>query len=380
MFIFKRIYYSINSIIALYLMRNVLTMLGAIFFIITLIIFSNQIVIIIKESLRYGIATADFLPMIGFGMVKNIPLILSLSLFFAIIAVFGKLYKGSEAIAMHSLGVSDKHFMAYIQPVVLLVFVLILILTTVVVPWSKEQKSTIISSSKISWFTLIKTKEFQKFKGGDIVFYASKAEDSVNGKEQIMKEVFVYVLFDDEPFIIMAKTAQKYTDSKTNNIYLRLKNGVRYYGFISDNNQRILNFDQYDIEVVNAENKQNKANTHVESKNTIDLFYSDNFKYIAELQWRLSQPLVVLILSFFGVLLGKTSPRNGKNMGLFFGIAIFVLYVYTLLFAKSILERGEVSALVGLWWVHILMLFVVLLLYAYQHKKFSMIRKLLPSI
>jgi lipopolysaccharide export system permease protein len=39
----------------------------------------------------------------------------------------------------------------------------------------------------------------------------------------------------------------------------------------------------------------------------MDLLYSVNPKDVAEFQWRLSQPLSVFILSFLGVLLGKTS-------------------------------------------------------------------------
>jgi lipopolysaccharide export system permease protein len=82
-------------------------------------------------------------------------------------------------------------------------------------------------------------------------------------------------------------------------------------------------------------------------------------------------------LSFLGVLLGKTSHRGGKNLGVLFGIAAFILYNNALLMARSSLERGEISALVGLWWVHLLMFGCIFLLYAYRYEKLPMITNLL---
>jgi lipopolysaccharide export system permease protein len=133
----------------------------------------------LQESLEYGVSTTDLLPLIAFNMIKDMPLIVSLSLFLAIILAIGKLYKDSEAIVMNSLGVGDKHFMVFIQPVVLPIFIFVLLLTTLVVPWAKQQKNLVISRSEHTpEFDFIKQKEFQEFKGGDIIFYATKV---VNG-------------------------------------------------------------------------------------------------------------------------------------------------------------------------------------------------------
>ena len=105
-----------NSILAKYLMRQVLMLLAAVFIVIGLVIFGNQLVLVVKESVEDGIPIADLLPLVGFNMIRDVPLILSLSLFLAIILVVGKSYKDSEAIVMNSLGVGDKHFMVFIQP------------------------------------------------------------------------------------------------------------------------------------------------------------------------------------------------------------------------------------------------------------------------
>jgi lipopolysaccharide export system permease protein len=306
-------------------------------------------------------------------MIRDVPLILSLSLFLAIILAISKLYKDSEAIVMNSLGVGDKHFMVLIQPVVLFIFIFILFLTTVAVPWSKQQRSMIMDRSEnASEFSFIKEGEFQEFKNGELVFYASKVKNIKNSAKQNMEEIFIYAESSGDPIITLASQAQKYTDASSKSVYLRLKDGTRYHGFPSDKNKKILNFDQYDLQIIDG-SRQRSANvlTKIESKPTLDILFSSNNKEIAEWQWRLSQPISVLILSLFGILLGKSSPRGGKNLGVLTGILVFIIYNNALLVAKSSLERGDLSPIVGLWSVHLLALLVIVIFYAYRHGKLS---------
>ena len=59
-------------------------------------------------------------------------------------------------------------------------------------------------------------------------------------------------------------------------------------------------------------------------KTLLDLIKEWDRSYAnAELQWRLSQPITVLILSVIGVFLGKASPRGGKGVNLLIGVIVF---------------------------------------------------------
>ena len=362
-----------NSILAKYLMRQVLMLLVAVFIVIGLVIFGNQLVLVVKESIEQGIPLADLLPLVGFNMIRDVPLILSLSLFLAIILAVSKSYKDSEAIVMNSLGVGDKHFMVFVQPVVISIFIFILFLTTVAVPWSKQQRAMIMDRSEnASEFSFIKEGEFQEFKNGELVFYASKVKDIKGESTQDMEEIFIYTLAGEEPVITLASQAQKFTDASTKSVYLRLKNGIRYHGFPADSDKKILNFDVYDLQIIDGDKNQSSNKiTKIESKSTLDLLFSNDPREIAEWQWRLSQPISVLILAIFGVLLGKASPRGGKNLGVLAGVLVFIVYNNALLVAKSSLERGEILPIIGMWWVHLLVLFIIFIFYAYRHGKFS---------
>ena len=130
----------LNSRIARYIRRNLVTLFFAIFFIIGLFVFGNRIVLTVQESFKQGVPFQELIPLISFNMIRDVTLIITLSFFLAIILSISQLYKNSEAIVMNSMGLSDKHFVVFIQPTVLLTFIIITFLTIYAVPWAKQQK------------------------------------------------------------------------------------------------------------------------------------------------------------------------------------------------------------------------------------------------
>ena len=362
-----------NTIISRYLLSNLVVFFFAITFIIGLIIFGNQFVLTIQESVKYGVPVNELMPLIGFNMLRDTPVILTLSLFLSIIITISQLYKNSEAIVMNSFGLGDRNFISLIRPVVFLTFIIIFYLTIFAVPWAKQQKSfTEDETVNASEFSFITEGKFESFKNGEIIFYASESKIVDNFGEQNMEEIFIYALNEDKPVIVLASEAKKYTDSKNQSIYLRLKNGTRYEGLPSSQNINILNFDQYDLEIVSGEVQKSIASfSAIEEKNTIDLFREGGRMANAELQWRVSQPISVLILSFFGVLLGKTSPRTGKGVNLIIGLILFMLYNNGLLVAKSAIENGQMSPIIGMWAVHLLLIIMLIVFYQFRDGKIS---------
>jgi len=362
-----------NSRIARYIRRNLVTLFFAIFFIIVLVLFGNQFVLTVQESVERGIPLQELMPLVSFNMIRDVSLILSLSLFLAIILTISQLYKNSEAVVMNSLGLSDKYFIFFIQPLVVLSFIIIFFLTIYAVPWANQQKNIREKeTNNASEFSFITEGEFEVFKQGEIVFYASESKSLNTTGEQNMEEIFIYAFDNEKPVIVLASEATKYIDSVSDSIYLRLKDGVKYQGISSNDNINILNFDLYDLEIVSGELQNLVAvYTEIEGKSTLDLIKEGGRYANAELQWRLSQPFTVLILSVIGVFLGKASPRGGKGINLLIGVIIFMLYYNGLLVAKSAIELGRIDPIIGLLGVHFLMLVLLLLLYQFRQLKIS---------
>ena len=362
-----------NTIISRYLLKNLVVFFISIFFVIGLIIFGNQFVLTVQESVEHGIPIQELMPIIGFNMLRDLPVILSLSFFLSIIISISQFYKSSEAIVMNSVGMGEKSFIHLIQPLVILLFLLVFFLTIYVVPWANKQKSFAEDETvNASEFSFITEGKFESFKNGEIVFYASESSIIGNANEQNMEEIFIYISKDDNPIVVLASQATKYTDSSNESIYLRLKNGMRYEGLPGDENINILDFDKYDLEIVSGEVQKSLSNfSEIEEKTSIDLLLEGGILANAEMQWRLSQPISILILSIIGVLLGKTSPRTGKGINLLIGLAIFMFYNNSLLVAKNSIEGEELSPLIGLWAIHIMFVIFMIIFYQIREGKIS---------
>ena len=359
-----------NTLIARYIRRNVVVLFFAIFLIIGLVVFGNQFVLRLKESIEHGLPIQEVMSLISYNMIRDFPLIFSLSLFLAIILAVTQLYKNSEAIVMNSLGLGDKHFIAYLRPLVTVSFLTLLFLTTTAVPWSKQQKNIIKEENKnASEFSFIKEGEFEEFNDGEIVFYASESYTPDSKVEQNMEEIFISAKSKEKSIIVLASEATKHTDPKTNNVYLLLKNGTRYQDISGSENKNILNFDQYNLQVISGDIQNTITQyTTIEGIKTLELLKGEGPLVSAELQWRISSPIGLLILSVLGVLLGKASPRSGKSIGLLIGVIIFMLYNNGLLIAKNSVERGELNPIIGLWSVHLLLLLLTYMFYQFRNR------------
>ena len=362
-----------NNIISKYLLRNLLVFFLAIFFIIGLLVFGNQFVLTVQESVEHGIPIRELIPLISYNMLRDIPIIFTLSLFLSIIVAISQLYKNSEAVVMNSIGIGEKDFINFIQPVIILSFILIFCLTIFVVPWAKQQKNiTENQTVNASEFSFITEGRFESFKNGEIVFYAAESSIADADGEQNMEEIFIYAMGNGAPVIVLASEAKKYTDAISKSVYLRLKNGMRYEGLPGDKNINILNFDLYDLEIVSGEVQKSIVNfSEIEEMTSINLLNQNDLLANAEMQWRFSQPISILILSVFGVFLGKSSPRTGKGINIIIGVIIFMLYNNGLLVAKSSVENGQLNPIIGLWSIHFILFLLLVVFYQIREGKLS---------
>ncbi len=93
--------------------------------------------------------------------------------------------------------------------------------------------------------------------------------------------------------------------------YLILHNGYRYDGNPGQANYRAIQYDTYGVMLPKPE-----ASSEVSERDavpTADLFGSDNPRYQAELQWRLSTPLLVFVVTLLAVPLSRVNPRQGAS-------------------------------------------------------------------
>jgi lipopolysaccharide export system permease protein len=103
------------------------------------------------------------------------------------------------------------------------------------------------------------------------------------------------------------------------------------------------------------------------AKPTSQLIVSSDLEDLAELHFRLAVPIATIILAILAVPLSRSQPRSGRYGKLAIGLLVFIIYFNLMSAGKAWIETATVSATVGLWWVHALMLSFALLLIGAQN-------------
>jgi lipopolysaccharide export system permease protein len=94
-----------------------------------------------------------------------------------------------------------------------------------------------------------------------------------------------------------------------------------------------------------------------EAKTLAELLDTADPAAIAELQWRLSVPITLLVLTLIAVPLSRAPPRQGRYNNLILGVLIYIIYSNMLGASKAWVANESISPWVGLWWVHGLFIF-----------------------
>ena len=141
-----------------------------------------------------------------------------------------------------------------------------------------------------------------------------------------------------------------------------LRNGQLVEFPTSGNKGNIIRFEQAQYPIVTDSSKAGRYRR--KAATTLHLFQSDRLEDVAELQWRFSTPLSTILLALLGIPLSRTNPRKGKYAKLGLAMIIFTVYYQLFVIAKTQVENGTISPLIGIWWVPgLLSVLVVFLLW-----------------
>jgi lipopolysaccharide export system permease protein len=86
---------------------------------------------------------------------------------------------------------------------------------------------------------------------------------------------------------------------------------------------------------------------------TTELFEGARPTYLAELHWRLSKPLMVLVLAAYALLLAYSDTRRGRFVNLFAAVLVYFIYSNLLGIGQTLLKKGQVTPLLGQWAIHL---------------------------
>jgi lipopolysaccharide export system permease protein len=328
------------------------------------ILLSNQLARVLSQAAANEFPQGVVLALIGLTSASYLTVIVPIGFFLAIMLALGRLYHESEMAAMQSCGVGVPQLY---KPIALLGVVIALLLVWLsfwAIPSAVARAQEIRASAyRDAQLGMLEPGRFRTFGSGNVVFYAERVDD--NG---VLHNVHVFVDHSAEASggegeieVWVATRAEQRGAGKPEQLFVMYE-GEMYQGVPGSGEFRIMEFSEagFPISVNPNVGDSNKS----ETKSSSELLQSSDPRDRAELQWRISTPVLALVLMVLAVPLARLRPRQGRFGRI--GIAILAYFVYSQLLAASRawVESGVVPDYIGLWWVHGLALCIGLVLLA----------------
>jgi lipopolysaccharide export system permease protein len=186
---------------------------------------------------------------------------------------------------------------------------------------------------------------FRTYAGGKAVFFAESS-----GGDGRLIHVFMQHHAGERVEVATAAWAEQRVMAGGRTQVVVLHDGERIEGIPGQPGFRRIRFAEHGIPVVVPE--AGAGRTVPERKPSRELLASDTPADIAELQRRVSLPVMVLVLAFIAVPLSALRPREGRYARVAIAILLYFIYANLVSAAQVWIEKGRLAPQVGTWWVH----------------------------
>lgn len=356
-------------ILTRYLAKEVYTTMLATLVVLLLIFLSNQFVRYMHFAAGGEISSHQ----VGTLLLLQLPILLAillpLSLFVAILLAYGRLYADSEIVILSACGVSPAKLLTTTLSFSAAVVVIVAVLALWINPKVYNYYDQILSGATANKLELLIPNQFSSIGKGQWVFYVGDAADD----KTKLKRVFAA----EEPEavtnqtnhslgVVMANSAQQRVDPNTGDVYIVLTNGYRYSGIPGQKDYQVIKYDEYGTQLPQS---TEKWQPDASSSPTLMLWQKRHDQLnAAELHWRIGLPLSAIILTLLATPLSRIKPKKGRYAQLAPAILFYIMYVDFMFLARAWMKKGILSPMLGMWWVHGLML-VIALFFLWQQSR-----------
>ncbi len=349
------------NILDRYLTKEVFYALLGVTPVVLLIFLSDRFVRFMADAAAGKIPSELILTLITLKFLSVLVILLPLTFYIAVMLALGRLYKDSEMTVLAACGVGPLRILSPILKLSFGVALLVSLLSLYVSPWaitkSDELKARAQAASEITGLTPGRFKESRS--GDRIVYVEHVAPDRLS-----MSNVFVQSREQGKLGIVSAERGVQTVDQESGDVFIVLENGQRYEGTPGSADYKVVQYARYSVRI--NESEPDEIRHQHAAQGSRALLTSTERGAAAELQWRFSMPLSVVLLAALAVQLARATPRQGKYAKVLLAILIYLIYSNLLGIARAWLERDLIPPWVGLWWVHGALLLVIALLALFE--------------
>ena len=359
-------------IIFRYLTREVYTTLLVTTFILLLILTSNQLVIYLDQVAAGQLSFYTMAQLMALQLPRLLSFLLPLGVYLGILLVYGRLYSDSEMTVFFACGISQARLliMTFLYTFLWAIIVAILMLWAepTVVRYRDELVTRALTTPSVD---KLLPGRFQSLASGKWVFYAQ----DLSRDHHHLGHVFAAKQSEGSGEtanhsweVVSAESAKLENYGPDNHPFLMLHNGLRYQGMPGQKNYQMIQYENYGVRTQDPLFlRDTKLKERALPSFVLWQHRHNDPSAAAELQWRFSMPISVVLLAMLAVPLSRVRPRQGRYANLLPTILIYIVYINMIFVGRTWVKNGLIPVNPGIGWVH-LVFFAILLVLLFRPK------------
>ena len=318
-----------------------------------LLVVGSRIVGYFEQAAEGNLDPAIIMSVVALRFPDFITLLIPLSFFLGVLISISRIYAEREIYGFFSVGLAPFDLIRFLAPQALLYFLLTLILSLYVAPYTKALSQEILKIDSFEeQLESIKSDEIVSLNDGGFIYIQNTDNDLLTGIKALKQN-------QENSFFVIADELS--TNESKELIKLNFNNGSFYSGVFSDSSKLQSNFNEFKLDI-----KKKKNLTNDMSLTKLFDFSSDS--NTASFQWNVSVPITILILLFIGVYISEVKPRQGRFSVILPGMLLYVMYLSLLILGREYIVDNPKTSF-GLWYVHLI--FILFLLAYLLKDKFA---------
>ena len=350
------------------MLRELATSAVGTFLVLLGISITTQLVRLLGQAASGMITSTGVVALLGFTLVGYLPILLSVTLFIAVLMTLTRSYRDSEMVVWFSCGQGLDRWirpvLAFALPLVLTIALLSLLLSPWAVEKAEEFRRQMDSRDDVAQVT---PGVFHESRRADRVYLV----EEVAGKANLVANVFVSSTQHGKLGVMVAQSGFQETAANGDR-FLVLQNGRRYEGEPGSAEYKIFEFGRYAMRIETAESAVRAPTT--KTATTWELLQDPTPRNLGELSWRVGLPASALILCLLAIPLSFINPRAGRSMNIVLAILVYMIYSNMLSIMQASITQSRIDVITGMWGVHAIMLVLLLAMFYHRLSVFSVWR------
>lgn len=278
--------------------------------------------------------------------------ILPLGVFIAVIWGLSRIYRDQEMAVMRASGFRWQMMLRPLFHLLLPIAAVVFVNGVVVAPMATQSAHMRLEKAfrtAAEWG--LQAGRFHVLQNGDLILYV----EAVEKDGRTLRNIFIQQRQQDgREQVWTSERGYYWLDTASGERYLTLENGQ-----ITESGEKALDFSivrfaRNDLRL--PQPKERNQPPAVEARSSRNLFFSTEAEDMAEIQWRISPAITIVVLGLLAIPLSHSAPKEGRSAKIFSGFFAYIVYANVLQMSRSWIVSGSIPAVFGLWWVHLLSL------------------------